>query len=232
MKWLLPIVLSLIFIGCKGNAEEKVKLENQSDKVSYSIGLDIGRGFHQQGVDINPEALLQGIKDGLAGGKTMMTEEEMQSTMEKFQSEMMAKYEASSRDVGEKNLKEGAAFLAENRTKEGVVVTASGLQYKIVTAGTGPTPKATDRVTVHYRGTLISGKVFDSSYDRGEPITFEVNGVIQGWQEALQIMPVGSKWELYIPGDLAYGPRGAGPDIGPNAVLIFTVELLGIKSTE
>lgn len=229
MKWMLPAVIGLGLIGCQGNAQEKVKLENQTDKVSYSIGLDIGKSFKSQGVELNAAALAQGIKDGLGGGPALMTEEEMMKTMEEFQNQMMAKHESSMSDAGSKNKTEGDAFLAENKGKPGVTTTASGLQYKVVTAGTGPTPKGTDQVTVHYRGRLLNGKVFDSSYERNQPATFPVNGVIQGWQEALQLMPLGSKWELYIPGDLAYGPRGAGSDIGPNALLIFEVELLSIN---
>ena len=229
MKWMLPAAVGLALIGCQGNAQEKPKLETQMDKVSYSIGLDIGKSFKQQSMELNAAALSQGIKDGLAGAAQMMTDEEMQTCMETFQKEMMAKSEIESKGVGDKNKVEGEAFLAANKTKEGVQTTASGLQYKVLTAGSGAKPTATQTVTVHYEGKLIDGKVFDSSYKRGEPISFPVNGVIQGWQEALQLMPVGSTWELYIPGDLAYGQRGAGADIGPNAVLIFKVELIGCK---
>jgi len=198
MKWMLPAAVGLALIGCQGNAQEKVKLENQMDKVSYSIGLDIGKSFKTQNIDLNAAALSQGIKDGLAGTTSMMTDEEMQTCMENFQNEMMAKNETQMKGAGDKNKTDGEAFLAANKTKEGVQTTASGLQYKIVKAGTGPKPKPTDQVTVHYEGTLIDGKVFDSSYKRNEPVTFPVNGVIQGWQEALQLMPVGSTWELYI----------------------------------
>ncbi len=229
MKMMLPAAVALALIGCQGNAQEKVKLETQMDKVSYSIGLDIGKSFKQQGIDIKTAALVQGIKDGLAGSTAMLSDSAIQATMEAFQTEMMAKQNSTMKESGDKNNTEGDTFLADNKKKEGVVTTTSGLQYKIITPGTGRKPQATDTVTVHYRGRLISGKVFDSSYDRKEPATFPVNGVIQGWQEALQLMPVGSKYELYIPSNLAYGPRGAGPDIGPNATLIFEVELLSIK---
>jgi len=229
MKWMLPAVLGVALIGCQGNAQEKVKLETSTDKVSYSIGLDIGKSFKQQEMEINAAALTQGIKDGLAGTTAMMTDEEISTCMKSFQEEMMAKQESSMKVGGDKNQAEGVAFLAANKDKPGVTTTASGLQYKVITPGTGPKPKPTDQVTVHYTGKLIDGKVFDSSVQRGQPATFPVNGVIQGWQEALQLMPVGSKYELVIPSDLAYGPRGAGGDIGPNAVLIFEVELLAIK---
>lgn len=232
------VALMLIAAGCQTNAEEKVKLENQTDKVSYSIGLDIGRSFKMQGIDINATALGKGIKDGLAGGETLMTDEEIQATMEAFQNEMMAKMGGGDNSgapgtqggaLADSNRIEGEAFLAQNKSKEGVVVLASGLQYKVIKEGTGKSPKVTDTVVTHYRGRLINGKVFDASYDRGEPISFPVNGVIAGWTEALQLMKEGAKWELYIPSNLAYGARGAGPDIGPNATLIFEVELIQVK---
>ena len=222
-------LLALAIVGCKSQAQEQVKLESQMDKVSYTIGLQLGGSFKQQSMDINQAALFAGIKDALSGAKPMMTDDECRVCMETFQNEMMSKQTADMKDKGDANIKEGETFLAENKKKEGVVTTASGLQYKVLTPGSGRKPAATDTVTVHYRGTLISGKQFDSSYDRKEPTTFPVNGVIQGWQEALQLMPLGSKYELYIPADLAYGSRGAGPDIGPNSVLIFQVELLSIK---
>lgn len=229
MRHLLPVVLMLLLVGCRSNAEEKVKLESSADKVSYSIGLDIGRSFKQQGIEINAAALTKGIKDGLAGSEPMMTDAEIQSTMEVFQTEMMSRQDVKMKDSGGKNVMEGEAFLAENKGKEGIVTLPSGLQYKVLKPGSGRTPKATDTVVTHYRGRLINGKVFDSSYDRNEPATFPVNGVIAGWTEALQLMQEGAKWELYVPSDLAYGPRGAGADIGPNAVLIFEVELISVK---
>ncbi len=235
MNRFITVALTLFVAGCQSNAEEKIKLENQTDKVSYSIGLDIGRSFKTQGIDINSAALTRGIKDGLAGGETMMTDAEIQACMEAFQNEMMAKMggdnnpKAGGGSVADSNRIEGEAFLAENKTKEGVITLPSGLQYKIIKAGSGKSPKSTDTVITHYRGRLISGKVFDASYDRGEPISFAVNGVIAGWTEALQLMQEGAKWELFIPSDLAYGVRGAGPDIGPNATLIFEVELITVK---
>lgn len=210
--------------------------KNETDQVSYALGMNIaaslGANLKRQNVEINHDILLQAIKDGLGGGKTLMTEAEAQNTLRQFMSELQAKQEAKMKEAGENNKKEGEAFLAANKSKPGVVTLPSGLQYKIVKEGEGPKPAATDTVTVNYRGTLINGTEFDSSYKRGEPATFPVGGVIKGWTEALQLMPVGSKWDLYIPSDLAYGARGAGADIGPNATLLFEVELLSIQGKE
>jgi FKBP-type peptidyl-prolyl cis-trans isomerase FklB len=209
---------------------------NEKDKVSYALGMNIaaslGANLKRQNVDLNTDVLVQAIKDGLSGGKTLMTEAEAQNTLRQFMTELQQKQEEKMKEAGEANKKEGDAFLAANKTKPGVVTLPDGLQYKIIKEGTGPKPAATDTVTVNYRGTLIDGKEFDSSYKRNEPASFPVGGVIKGWTEALQLMPVGSKWELYIPPDLAYGARGAGADIGPNATLIFEVELLSIKGKE
>lgn len=209
---------------------------NQKDKVSYALGMNIanslGATLKTRGVEINPDVVAQALKDGLNGSKPLMTEEEARSTLMQLQTELQAKQEAKMKEATENNKKEGDAFLAANKTKPGVVTLPSGLQYKIIKEGTGPKPSASDTVVCNYRGTLIDGKEFDSSYKRGEPATFPVSGVIKGWTEALQLMPVGSKWELYIPPDLAYGTRGAGNDIGPNATLIFEVELLSIQGKE
>jgi FKBP-type peptidyl-prolyl cis-trans isomerase FklB len=211
-------------------------LTSQKDKVSYALGMNIasslGANLKRQNVDINTDVLLQALRDGLSGGKTLMTEEEAQSTLRQFMSELQAKQQEKMKQEADNNKKEGDTFLAANKAKPGVVTLPDGLQYKIVKEGTGPKPTATDTVTVNYRGTLINGTEFDSSYKRGQPATFPVGGVIKGWTEALQLMPVGSKWELYIPSDLAYGARGAGNDIGPNATLIFEVELLSIQPKE
>ena len=209
---------------------------NEKDKVSYALGMNIasslGANLKRQNVDINTDVLLQALKDGLTGGKTLMTEEEAQNTLRQFMAELQQKQEVKMKEAADANKKEGDEFLAANKTKPGVVTLPSGLQYKIIKEGTGPKPAASDTVVCNYRGTLINGKEFDSSYKRGEPATFPVSGVIKGWTEALQLMPVGSKWELYIPPDLAYGARGAGADIGPNATLIFEVELLSIQGKE
>ena len=209
---------------------------NEKDKVSYALGMNIAAGLganlKRQNVELNNDVLVQAIKDGLSGGKMLMTEAEAQTTLRQFMTELQQKQEAKMKESADANKKEADTFLAANKSKPGVVTLPDGLQYKIVKEGTGPKPAATDTVTVNYRGTLINGTEFDSSYKRGEPATFPVGGVIKGWTEALQLMPVGSKWELYIPPDLAYGMRGAGNEIGPNAALIFEVELLSIQGKE
>ena len=204
-------------------------LTTQEDKFSYALGMNLGTNLHRQSVPVNPSILLRGLKDALAGGKTLLTEDEARTALTAVQNEMRKKQEEKMQQLGAANKKEGEAFLATNKTKDGVVTLPSGLQYKILTQGTGPKPTASDSVACNYRGTLISGKEFDSSYKRGQPTTFPVGGVIKGWTEALQLMPVGSKWQLFIPSDLAYGERGAGADIGPNATLIFEVELVSIQ---
>jgi FKBP-type peptidyl-prolyl cis-trans isomerase len=204
----------------------------QKDKVSYAIGMNIGNNLHRQSLDVDPKLLQKGLEDAMSGGKTLLSEDEARATLTQLQSEMREKQQAKMQQAGEANKKEGDAFLAANKTKEGVVALPSGLQYKILTPGTGPKPAASDSVVCNYRGTLIDGKEFDSSYKRGQPATFPVAGVIKGWTEALQLMPVGSKWQLFVPSDLGYADRGSGPDIGPNATLIFEVELLSIQSKD
>ena len=205
-------------------------LTTSKQKASYAIGMNWGTGLHRQAIDVDTAALLQGMKDALAGGKTLLTEDEARTALMQLQKEMQEKQQAKAAAEGEANKKEGDAFLAANKSKEGVVTLPSGLQYKILKEGSGPKPTATDSVVCNYKGTLINGTEFDSSYKRGEPATFPVTGVIKGWTEALQLMPVGSKWQLFIPSDLAYGARGTpGGPIGPNATLIFEVELLSIK---
>jgi len=211
---------------------KKAELSSPKDKVSYGIGMNIGRNFSRQEFDVNPDILAQGIKDVLAGGPTLMTEEEAQTTLVNFQQEMAAKHQAKMTELAEKNKAAGEAFMAENAKKEGVVTLPSGLQYKVLVEGTGKTPGQDDTVTVNYRGALIDGKEFDSSYKRGEPATFPLAGVIPGWTEALQLMKEGSKWQLFIPSALAYGEGGAGPDITPNSSLIFEVELISIQPKE
>lgn len=229
MKTLLAAALSIVFVAGCVNAGDDTALKNEKDKVSYSIGLSIGNNFKGQSVDINPDILLKGIKDALSGSKSLMTEKEIQETMTAFQKEMAVKQAERMKALAEKNKKEGEAFLAANKNKEGVKTTASGLQYKIIKDGNGQMPKTTDTVTVNYSGTLIDGTEFDSSYKRGEPASFPLNGVIPGWIEAMQMMKVGSKWQLFLPTALAYGERGSGREIGPNAALVFEVELLSVK---
>jgi len=209
-------------------------LKTEKEKFSYALGMNIGTGMKRQSVAVDPAILARGLKDSLAGGKTLMTEDEARATLKQMQDEMRQKQQAKAQEEGAANKKVGDAFLAANKTKEGIVTLPSGLQYKILKEGTGPKPTSSDSVVCNYKGTLIDGKEFDSSYKRGQPATFPVTGVIKGWTEALQLMPVGSKWQLFVPSDLAYGERGAGADIGPGATLIFEVELMSIadKSQE
>ncbi len=209
-------------------AAEDSPFKTPEDKVSYMLGMNMGHSMKQSGVEVNPEMYLKGLKDALSGGKTLMTDEEARNTMRTFQTELREKQTAKRKAEASENLKEAETFLAANKKKEGVQVTPSGLQYKVITMGTGPKPTTNDTVIVHYRGTLSNGTEFDSSYRRGEPATFPVTGVIKGWTEALLMMPVGSKWQLVIPPDLAYGPNGR-PNIPGNSVLLFDIELLGIK---
>lgn len=229
MKVLVTAVLGVALLAGQANAGEKTDLKTEKDKISYSIGLNIGGNLKRDAIEIDGDALAKGIKDALSGSKPLMTEKEVQETMTAFQKTMMAKQAEKMKSAGDRNKKDGEAFLAENKKKEGVKTTASGLQYKVIKEGTGKKPTATDTVTVNYRGALIDGTEFDSSYKRNEPTTFPVNGVIPGWTEALQMMKTGSKYQLFIPSNLAYGDRGAGPQIGPNATLIFEVELISIK---
>jgi FKBP-type peptidyl-prolyl cis-trans isomerase len=218
--------------NAKTETQTPVELKTQTDKISYALGMNLGVNLHKQSVEVDPAIVLLGLKDGLADGKTLMTVQEAQTVLTQLTAEMRSKQQEMAKQAGDANKKEGQDFLAANKTKEGVVTLPSGLQYKILTEGTGSKPTATDSVSCNYRGTLINGKEFDSSYKRGQPTTFPVNGVIKGWTEALQLMPVGSKWELFIPPDLAYGDRGNGPDIGPSATLVFEVELVSIVSKD
>lgn len=204
-------------------------LKTQISKVSYAIGMNMGNMLKAQYVEPDLDALIRGIKDVLGGVKPLMTDKEVTDTFRAFQTEHQATVEKKKKELGEKNKAEGDAYLAEHKTKEGVKTTASGLQYKVIKEGDGAQPKDTDTVKVHYTGKLLNGNVFDSSVDRGQPATFQVNRVIKGWTEALQLMKVGSKWELTIPSEIAYGPNGSGARIPPNAVLVFDVELLNIE---
>lgn len=235
-SWLAVAGLVLLVCAACGNEavspaapQRSVELKTTRDQASYAIGLNIGRSLEADGLDVNAEALMQGIRDALAKAQPRLTEEQCRAAMNVFQREASGKMNERRRTEGDKNMREGQAFLQANKAKEGVVALPSGLQYKVLQSGQGPSPKLNDRVRVHYRGTLIDGTVFDSSVERGEPAVFAVGGVIRGWTEALQKMKVGDKWTLFIPPDLAYGPQGAPPAIGPHAVLIFDVELLGIE---
>ena len=206
--------------------------KSDKERQSYAVGMNIGESLHRQPVDLDSNSLMQGLKDSMTGGKTLMTDEEAKAALTELGQQVRAKQEEKVKQAAETNKKEGEAFLAANKTKPGVVTTPSGLQYKILKEGTGPKPTAADKVVCNYKGTLINGTEFDSSYKRGQPATFPVGQVIKGWTEALQLMPVGSKWQLFIPADLAYGERGAGNDIGPDSTLIFEVELLSIEGKE
>jgi len=194
-----------------------------------NIGSGLGANLKKQSVDVDPALVSQGLKDAMSTGKTRLTQEEAQTVLTEVQNEVRKQQQEKTQQAAGANKTEGAAFLAANKSKEGVVTLPSGLQYKILTAGTGPKPTASDSVKCNYRGTLINGTEFDSSYKRGQPATFAVGQVIKAWTEALQLMPVGSKWQLFVPADLAYGEHGAGAEIGPNATLIFEVELLSIE---
>lgn len=209
-------------------AVSAAELETQEQKLGYIIGMDIGNSLKQQGTDFDLPALFDAIETIYNGGEPAMTQEEANAVREAFIAEKRAEMEVEQAEMAATNAAAGDAFLLENRSKEGVMETESGLQYQVISAGDGPTPAATDRVRVHYRGTLLNGEEFDSSYSRGEPATFMLNQVIPGWTEGLQLMPVGSKYMFFIPGDLAYGANG-GRAIEPNSTLIFEVELLGIE---
>ncbi|MFA5903791.1 MAG: FKBP-type peptidyl-prolyl cis-trans isomerase [Desulfobacula sp.] len=220
-------ILAVFCIATQAYSADNKTLKTDKDKISYILGINMGEHFKRDSIDINVDILMKGFKDALSGAKPMLSEEEMGAAMTKFQQELAAKQMEKAKAIGEKNAKEGGAFLEANKKKDGVITLKSGLQYKVLTEGTGKMPKESDTVTTHYRGTLIDGTEFDSSYKRNEPVSFQVNGVIPGWTEALQLMKAGSKWQLFIPPDLAYGERGAAP-IGPNATLIFDVELISV----
>jgi len=228
---LTPIIAALlIFSSTLLFAQQKIQLISEKDKISYSIGLNIGQNFKQQSIEINLNPLFKGIEDALLNRKPLMSNAEIKATMDAFKKQMMAKIKKKKEGAATQNVKTGKSFLEKNKMKKGVVTLPSGLQYRIVKEGSGIKPLLTDTVVTHYRGKLLDGVEFDSSYKRGKPATFPVNGVIKGWTEALQLMTVGSKWELFIPADLAYGKNGAGNVIGPNATLIFDIELVEIKA--
>jgi FKBP-type peptidyl-prolyl cis-trans isomerase FklB len=210
-------------------AADTPELKTDKEKISYSIGMEIGGNLKRGSVEVDPDLLAKGLKDSYGGGKTILTEDQARQAIADFQKTLMAKQAETMQKLSEKNKADGEKFLAENGKKEGVKTLPSGLQYKEIAPGTGKSPKTTDTVTTHYKGTLIDGTEFDSSYKRGEPVSFPVSGVIAGWTEALQLMKEGAKWQLFVPPNLAYGERGAGREIGPNATLIFEVELISIQ---
>jgi FKBP-type peptidyl-prolyl cis-trans isomerase FklB len=205
-------------------------LKTQKEKASYAIGMNIGKNLKKDSVEVDPAVLYRALKDAYTGSKLLLTDEEAKNALTVLQTEVRAKEEAKTKAAAVENKKTGEAFLAANKAKEGVVTLPSGLQYKIIKAGDGPKPTAEDTVLCHYRGALVDNTEFDSSYKRGEPLKIPVGGVIKGWTEAIQLMPIGSKWQLFIPSDLAYGERGApGSPIGPNSTLVFEVELISIE---
>ena len=214
--------------GTAAKTAAPLVLKTDREKQSYAMGMNLGMGLRKQEMTLDSALVARGMKDAMSGGKTVLTEDEARAAIQKLQGDVRQKMDAKAHEAGAGNKKEGDAFLAQNKAKEGIVTLPDGMQYKILTQGTGPKPAATDTVSCNYRGTLINGKEFDSSAKHNGPVSFPVNGVIKGWTEALQMMPVGSKWQLYIPADLAYGDRGAGGDIGPGETLIFDVELVSI----
>ncbi|UCD46411.1 MAG: FKBP-type peptidyl-prolyl cis-trans isomerase [Deltaproteobacteria bacterium] len=213
-------------------AAEKPEPKSENDKISYSVGYQVGGDFKRQGVELNPNLLVKGVQDAMSGAKPLMTQQEMNKTLVDLKRKVVTAQREEQKKAAAKNLAEGKKFLEGNARKEGVTTLPSGLQYKVIAKGTGASPKRTDNVTVHYKGTLIDGTEFDSSYKRGKPATFRVDGVIAGWTEALQLMKPGAKWLLFIPPNLAYGERGAGSRIGPNSALVFEVELISVQASK
>ena len=232
MKHFVKVLVgtALLFSGCA--SDQKPQLKDENDRVNYSLGHQIGGDFKRQGVEVRPALVVKGIQDALSGAEPSMTQKEMDETLRDLKRRIVTAQREERKHAAEDNLAKGKAFLEENAKKEGVKTLPSGLQYKVIQEGSGATPQATDTVVVHYRGTLIDGTEFDSSYSRGKPATFRADRVIRGWTEALGMMKEGAKWELFIPADLAYGQRGAGAKIGPNSTLIFEVELISIGEAE
>lgn len=226
----LAVCLSLPTLGLA--VEKATELTTFKDKLSYSMGVDMGTYLNGVGEELDLDGLQRGLKDGFAGKELLLTTEEMQSVQKEFAEKMQAKQEAQLKALQEKNKKEGEAYLADNKAKKGVIVTASGLQYHVVKEGTGAIPTAEDTVKVHYKGTMIDGKVFDDSNARGEAATFGVTQVIPGWSEVLQLMKEGSTYHVVVPPSLAYGEQGVPPMIEPNAVLVFDVDLISIEKAE
>ncbi len=230
LRWAGVVALGLLATQALAAQETPAPaVTTQQDKLSYAVGVQVARNLKQQGLELNADVFIRGLREALAGGTLRLTEEEMQTVLTAFQDELERKQADARKAAAEKNAKDGAAFLAANKAKPGVVTLPSGLQYKVLKTGEGRKPVASERVECHYRGALLNGTEFDSSSRRGEPAVFGVSAVMPGWTEALQLMPVGSKWQLFVPADLAYGARGFPPQIGPNATLVFEIELLAIK---
>ena len=229
MKMKLVAIAISLAMSTAIAATDAPALNTEMDKLSYSIGSDLGKNFKRQGIEINPVVMSKGIQDGMSGGTLLMTEQQMKDVLNKFQKDLMAKRTADFNKKALENKSKGEAFLSQNKSKPGVVVLADGLQYKIITAGTGEKPTKEDTVTVEYTGKLIGGEVFDSTEKTGKPATFKLSQVIPGWTEALQLMPAGSTWEVYVPASLAYGSRNVGGPIGPDETLIFNIHLISVK---
>lgn len=226
---ILATIVSFMFFLPQANSQS-IELKSRMDSVAYSIGFQLGNSLMNDNIDVNPRILAAGI-EGAKGGNSMLTEEQVQMVMQALSQELQGKQQEEMQKAADEALAKGKKFLEENKNKPGVKVTASGLQYEVVTEGTGKSPKAENTVKVHYEGKTIDGEIFDSSIQRGEPVSFPLNRVIKGWTEGVQLMKVGAKYKFYIPSDLAYGPNGAQGAIGPNETLIFEVELLEIEET-
>lgn len=227
LKWLAAA--GILLLAAQASAADETVLKSREDKISYGIGVDMARDFKRQGIEVNVDMLMKGMKDGQEGKNVLMTDEDLRTTLNAYQAELKQKQEQARKTAAENNKKLGDAFLAENKTKEGVVTLPSGLQYKIIKKGDGKLPTITDTVECNYRGTLVDGTEFDSSAKRGQPLTIKVQEGIPGWREAMLLMPIGSKWQLFIPPELAYGDTGAGNILGPSQTLLMEVEVLAIK---
>jgi FKBP-type peptidyl-prolyl cis-trans isomerase FklB len=232
MRNVLRVGIALALVFGPSLAAEASDLEDETQKLSYSIGYQVGGDFKRQGLEIDPDLVVRGVLDAHSGSEPLMTAEEMRQTLTELRQRAVAAAKQQREEQAAKNLAAGEAFLAENAGKEGVKTLPSGLQYQVLSEGEGDPPGATDTVTVHYRGTLIDGSEFDSSYGRGEPATFPLDRVIPGWTEGLQLMRPGAKYRLFVPAELGYGERGSGRNIGPNSTLIFEVELLSVQRAE
>lgn len=230
MKKALLVAIGLTFSTASLAAD--VQLKTVEQKASYTLGVDLAKNFTKQGLEIDVDALAQGMQDSLKNKPLKLSQEEMEAAVNEVKQALMQKQLEERKKLAEKNAQAGSTFLAENKTKAGVKTTPSGLQYKVITAGEGTSPTEDDMITAHYQGSLIDGTVFDSSYERGSPLEFQMGNVIKGWGEALKLMNAGAKWEVYIPAELAYGEKGAGNRIGPNETLVFTIELIKFEKAK